>query len=65
MPSEGTMKQEKVKRENKYFLIFPIFLGLGTGVGALIRNVGLGLAIGAAVGTPLALLAEYYLGRNS
>jgi len=59
------MKQEKKKKDSKYFLIFPIFLGLGTGLGALIRNVGLGMAIGAAVGTPLALLAEYYLGRDS
>jgi hypothetical protein len=59
--SEGNMEQGTKKQENRCYMIFPICLGLGTGLGALIRNVGLGLAIGAGVGTTLSLLAYYFL----
>jgi uncharacterized membrane-anchored protein len=54
------MGQRTRKRENRYWFIFPICLALGTGLGALLHNVGLGLGIGAAVGTTLGLLAYYY-----
>ena len=59
------MRQRTKIRENKYWFIFPICLGLGTGLGALIRNVGLGLGIGAAVGTTLGLLAYYCFDSES
>jgi hypothetical protein len=59
------MERETKKREHRFYLIFPICLGLGTGLGALLRNVGLGLGFGAAVGTTLSLLAEYFLGREN
>jgi uncharacterized membrane-anchored protein len=59
------MRQRTKTRENKYWFIFPICLGLGTGLGALLRNVGLGLAIGAAVGTTLGLLAYYCFDSES
>ena len=57
------MEQGTKKRENRFYLIFPICLGLGTGLGALLRNVGVGLAIGAGVGTTLSLLVWYYFAR--
>jgi hypothetical protein len=59
------MEQETKKKEHKFYLIFPICLGLGTGLGALLRNVGLGLGIGAMIGTTLSLLTEYYFDRWS
>jgi hypothetical protein len=57
------MEKRTKKRENKYYFILPICLGLGTGLGALIRNVGVGLTIGAGVGTALSLLAWYSFDR--
>jgi hypothetical protein len=59
------MEQRAKKRENKYYFIFPICLSLGTGLGALIHNVGLGLGIGAAAGTILGLLAYYFFDSES
>jgi hypothetical protein len=61
---EGKMEQGKKKKDNKFAVVFPICLGLGTGLGALMRNVGVGLAIGAGVGTLLGLLADFYLNRG-
>jgi len=39
--------------------IFPACLGLGTGFGALIHNVGAGLAVGAGIGVALQLIADW------
>jgi hypothetical protein len=62
---EGKMEQRKKKRENLFSFVFPACLGLGVGLGALIRNIGVGLAIGAGIGTILSLLAELYISRRS
>ncbi|MGW8251012.1 MAG: hypothetical protein ACWGO1_10245 [Anaerolineales bacterium] len=43
-------------------IVFPASLGIGTAVGALIHNIGVGLAVGAGAGTVFSLTA-YYLGR--
>ncbi|NIM95414.1 MAG: hypothetical protein GTO18_17090 [Anaerolineales bacterium] len=58
------MKDRKIKEENKFIPIFPICLGLGVGLGALVRNIGVGLAFGATVGTTLSLAIEYFLRRE-
>ena len=46
--------------ENKYAFIFPACLGLGTGVGALLHNVGVGIALGAVFGMVLSLVGWYF-----
>jgi hypothetical protein len=38
---------------------FPICIALGTGVGALLGNVGVGISLGAGVGTTLSLIFYY------
>lgn len=43
--------------------IFPICLGLGTGFGALIHNVGAGLAVGAGIGVTLRFVADWLMTR--
>jgi hypothetical protein len=54
------MMAENKKRKHEWWWAFlPIGLGLGTAAGALIGNVGLGLVIGAALGTPLNLIFYY------
>jgi len=55
------MEQRKRESENVFSILFPAFLGLGVGLGALIRNIGVGLAIGAGMGSFLSLLVEYYI----
>ena len=55
------MEHRKRDSENVFSILFPAFLGLGVGLGALIRNIGVGLAIGAGMGSFLSLLVEYYL----
>jgi hypothetical protein len=37
---------------------------LGVGVGARMHNIGVGMAIGSAVGTPLGLLVHYCINRD-
>lgn len=50
----------KPKRsDNKYSLLFPVGLGIGTAIGALIHNIGVGLGIGVAIGTMASLIAYY------
>lgn len=57
------MKQKRTRYETYVSIIFPVCLGIGTAIGALIHNVGVGLAIGAGVGTFFSLLA-YYLVKS-
>lgn len=47
-----------------WWAFLPIGIGLGTAVGALIGNVGLGMVFGAAVGTPLNLVFYYLHKKN-
>lgn len=42
-------------------IVFPASIGIGTGLGALIHNIGLGMSIGVALGTILSLLGYYRL----
>jgi hypothetical protein len=53
------MKQKRCRNEKYVSSIFPVCLGIGTAIGALIHNIGVGLAIGAGVGTFFNLLAYY------
>lgn len=55
------MEPKKKKREHGSTILFPACLGMGVGLGALIRNIGVGLAIGAGIGTILSLLVEKFL----
>ncbi|MGD8814931.1 MAG: hypothetical protein PVI78_10715 [Anaerolineales bacterium] len=52
------MVKNKTDKPNRYLFLFPASLGLGTGIGAALHNVGMGIAIGAAVGVTLVLLFE-------
>lgn len=51
------------KRKTVFGILFPACLGLGVGLGALMHNIGVGLAIGAGTGTLLSLFGEYYFNR--
>jgi len=57
------MEQNMKKRKTVFGILFPACLGLGVGLGALMHNIGVGLAIGAGTGTLLSLLGEYYFNR--
>jgi hypothetical protein len=48
------------KSQHRLYWLFPAFLGLGTGIGALTGNIGVGLSIGAGVGTLLSLLGYWW-----
>lgn len=50
----------QIRLENKYAFLFPACLGLGTGVGALLHNVGVGIGLGAVFGTVLSLVGWYF-----
>lgn len=50
------MNQLQNQPTNKTSFLLPAFIGLGTGLGALIGNIGAGMAIGVGVGTLLSLL---------
>jgi len=54
------MEQRNRNRKVIISILFPACLGLGVGLGALIRNIGVGLVIGAGMGTTLSLLVEHY-----
>lgn len=63
------IKGVKVTQENKqryewWWVFFPLAILLGTVAGFLCGNVGLGMILGAAVGTPLNLVF-YYRYRTS
>lgn len=52
---------QKSGRQNWAGLFLPAGIGLGTGAGALMGNIGLGMIFGVAVGTILSLLIGYWL----
>jgi hypothetical protein len=58
---------EKAKRTavSSFAWLFPAALGLGTGMGALLHNIGVGLGIGAAVGVTASLLADWITSHKS
>ena len=58
------MKNKQSDRNDFSIFILPICLALGTGLGALFHNVGVGLGIGALVGTVLGLAAYYLRGSD-
>jgi hypothetical protein len=43
-----------------YAFLFPVGLGNGTAIGALIHNIGVGLAIGAGMGMLMSLLGWHF-----
>ncbi|MGD2157560.1 MAG: hypothetical protein PVG14_05205 [Anaerolineales bacterium] len=59
------MKQKQSRVDTFVGIIFPVCLGIGTGIGALIHNVGVGIAIGAAIGTILNLTGYYLIKSNT
>lgn len=50
------MKGRQNQPTSKSYFWLPVFIGLGTGLGALINNIGAGMAIGVGVGTVVSLL---------
>ena len=48
--------------ENKFAFLFPAGIGIGVAVGALIHNIGVGMAFGAVAGMICSLLG-WYLGN--
>jgi len=57
------MKHNRTRYDTLATILYPACLGIGTAVGALIHNIGVGLAIGAGIGSIFSLIV-YYLGRN-
>ena len=58
------MTNKQIKSQNKYAFLFPVGIGIDVALGALIRNIGMGLAIGAGIGTACSLIG-YYLGQQN
>jgi hypothetical protein len=52
------MKEKKEKPYTSFWL--PVGISLGTGLGALFGNVGLGMIFGVAAGTMLNLISYYH-----
>lgn len=50
------MNQLRNQPTHRTYFLLPAFIGLGTGLGALIGNIGVGMTIGVGVGTLLSLL---------
>jgi hypothetical protein len=50
------MKRNHSRNEQLLTIVFPACLGLGTAIGALIHNIGVGLAIGAGIGTVISFI---------
>jgi hypothetical protein len=59
------MKGNRSGSDKLVAFIFPACIGFGTGIGALIHNVGLGIASGAVVGTVLSLIGQFLVKANS
>jgi len=57
------MKNNRGKRNDRLahpgWFLFPMGIGLGTGLGALLGNIGVGLTIGVAAGTIGSLMMYY------
>ena len=51
------------KEKTLWWIFLPICIGLGTGVGALMGNIGVGITCGVGVGTILNLCMYYGLVR--
>jgi hypothetical protein len=54
------MESNQPSHDKPWFIFLPIFIGLGTGMGALLGNVGVGIVLGVGLGSILNL-AAYYL----
>ncbi|HEY68973.1 MAG TPA: hypothetical protein G4O08_00130 [Anaerolineae bacterium] len=52
------MRKNKTNQPNRFLFLFPASIGLGTGIGAALHNIGVGMAIGSAMGVTLVLLFE-------
>lgn len=59
------MSQNRPGAETLVAILFPVCLGIGTGIGALIHNIGVGIAVGAGMGTILNLVGHYLVKSNS
>lgn len=58
--------EKKSSRKTAYLpIIMPACIGLGTGFGALIHNIGVGMTFGVALGTILSLIAYYLVKPES
>jgi hypothetical protein len=51
------MNTRRQQADIPWYIYLPICISLGTGLGALLGNVGVGIVVGAALGTILNLLA--------
>lgn len=58
------LKQNRSRYDSLVGIVFPACLGIGTAIGAFIHNIGVGLAIGAGIGTILRLLGYYLVKSN-
>ena len=58
------MEQKKKKTNILPGILFQICLGMGIGLGALIHNIGVGLAIGAGFGGLFSLIAEFVIQKK-
>jgi hypothetical protein len=56
MIGEEKVQQSRKLNPGKWGLFLPIGIVLGTGIGALLGNVGVGMVFGVALGTLLNLL---------
>jgi hypothetical protein len=57
LKGEDSMQQGHKKDTGEWGLFLPIGIALGTGVGALLGNVGVGMVFGVALGTLLNLIS--------
>lgn len=55
------MKDNQSRYNTLVAIIFPMCLGIGTAIGALIHNVGVGLTIGAGMGAIFNLIGTYLI----
>ena len=51
-------------RESTFALLFPVGIGIGVAIGALLHNIGVGMTFGAALGVTASLLADWLSKRR-
>ncbi|MGD8759125.1 MAG: hypothetical protein PVJ07_02610 [Anaerolineales bacterium] len=56
--------EDKKRRVSYFGLLFPVGIGLGVAIGALLHNIGVGMAFGAAIGVTASLLTDWLSERR-